>query len=380
MTPRGALARDGAPWVLCGMPDAGTPATTTTLRTHAAVRAAAKDWATFSSDLQGDADVRDYRQLPLEADPPAHGAWRALLLPAFGRVEVARMEPALRAAARAIVAAAVARGRFDAVHDVAFPMVLRALAIAFRREQDVAEWASWGVETWRVHADGTRDGAHLERYLDRVLAEAAVAPDPDGDLFAWLAAATIDGRPLTHVERKGVANLVLAGGRDTVVKLVAGALRHLAHHPADLAWLAAEPSRLGTAIEEWLRVLSPLPRMAREVRGDATAHGCPVAHGARVTLDFAAANHDASVFEAPCDVRLDRRPNPHVAFGAGPHTCVGAHLAKVQARVLLEALLETGATLAPDGEAGIEWIDAGPGARVPLRLHHVPLRVVVATG
>lgn len=338
---------------------------------HAAVRAAAKDWATFSSDLQGDADVRDYRQLPLEADPPAHGAYRALLLPAFGRVEVARMEPAFADAARALVDAAVARGRCDAVHDLAFPMVLRSLAIAFRRDADVDEWASWGLETWIVRPDGTRDGAHLERYLERVLAEAARRPDPEGDLFQWIAAATLDGRPLAHVERKGLANLVLAGGRDTVIKLVTGAIWHLARHPADRAALAADPSRLAPAIEEWLRWLSPLPRMPREVRGDATLDGCPVPHGTRVLLDFAAANHDPAVFDAPAECRLDRRPNPHVAFGAGPHTCVGAHLAKVQARVLLTTLLDA-PPFVMDGEPVIEWVAAGTG-RVPGQFRRVPI-------
>lgn len=340
---------------------------------HAAVRAAAKDWATFSSELQGDADVRDYRQLPLEVDPPAHRAWRALLLPAFDRVEVARMEPAMDEVARTLVRDAVARGRVDAVHDLAFPMVLRSLAIAFRRDADVDEWASWGLETWIVRADGTRDGAHLDAYLERVLAEAAREPRADGDVFQWIAAATIDGRALTHVERKGVANLVLAGGRDTVIKLVAGAIWHLARHPEDRARLAADPARLPDAIDEWLRWLSPLPRMPRVVRGDAIVAGCPVPLGAQVLLDFASANHDPAVFDAPGECRLDRRPNPHVAFGAGPHTCVGAHLARVQARVLLTRLLAA-APFEMDGEATIEWTDAGEG-RVPAQFRRVPIVV-----
>ena len=351
------------------------PAPLPCIRGHAAVRAAAKDWATYSSDLQGDADVRDYRQLPLEIDPPAHGDYRALLLPAFGRVQVAAMEPAFTEIAHELVDAALARGRVDAVHDLAFPMVLRALAVAFRRDADLEEWASWGLETWRVHADGTRDGTHLDRYLDRVLAVAAAHPDPDGDLFAWIAAATIDGRPLDAREQRGLAGLVLAGGRDTTIKLIAGALRHLAHVPADTETLRADPARLPVAIEEWLRVLSPLPRMEREVRGDAVPiDGCPMARGARVLLDFADANHDPTVFDAPTTVRLDRRPNPHVAFGAGPHTCVGAHLAKGQARILLEVLLARTERLAPDGDERIDWLE-GPGWRVPAMIRRLPIRL-----
>ncbi len=346
------------------------------VRGHAAVRAAAKDWTTFSSALQGDADVRDYRQLPLEVDPPAHDAYRALLLPAFGRVEVGAMEPAFRTVAAALVREAVARGRCDAVHDLAFPMVLQSLAIALGRPQDVEEWRTWGLETWRVHADGTRDGELLDRYLDRVIAEAVAAPDAAGDLYARLAAARLDGRALSASELRGVIGLVLAGGRDTVVKLVAGAIWHLAQAPDERARLAAAPSRLPVAIDEWLRWLSPLPRMPRLLAAAATIDGVHHEAGCLVAIDFASANHDASIHDAPDVPRLDRRPNPHVAFGAGPHTCVGAHLARVQARVLLETLLGSDLPFALDGDCSIVWrpSDDPRDARVPAQLHRVPIR------
>lgn len=339
-----------------------------------AVRAAAKDPATFSSDLQGDADVRDYRQLPLEVDPPAHGDYRELLLPFFGRVEVARMEPGFRDAARAIVARFAAAGAADAVHDLAFEMVLEGLAVAFRRDVDVAEWRSWGVETWITRPDGTRDGAHLDRYLDRVYAEALTRPDATGDVFQRLAAATLDGRALTPREFRGLASLVLAGGRDTVVKLLSGAMWHLAQQPEARAALAADASRIPTAIEEWLRWISPLPRMARAACLHAETPAGPVAPGDRVVLDFLAANHDATVFDAPNEIRLDRTPNRHIAFGQGPHTCVGAHLAKVEARIFLEELLAVVPDFVLDGDAAIRW-ETLDGYRVANVFDRVPLRV-----
>ncbi|MFN9215746.1 MAG: cytochrome P450 [Gemmatimonadota bacterium] len=362
---------DGAPPAADEAAIAGRPTGARVICPYHEVRAAAKDPATFSSDLQGDPDVRDYRQLPLEVDPPAHGAYRALLLPFFGRVEVAAMEPGFRAAARDVVRRFAQAGRADAVHDLAFEMVLRSLAVAVRRDADLDEWRRWGIETWVTRPDGTRDGTHLDRYLDRVYAEAQ--PDPAGDVFARLAAARLDGRPLEAGEFRGLASLVLAGGRDTVIKLLAGATWHLASHPRDRDALAADPSRLPTAIEEWLRWISPLPRMRRVARREARTDAGPVAPGDDVVLDFLAANHDPAVFDAPHELRLDRAPNRHVAFGQGPHTCVGAHLAKVEARIFLEELLAAAPRLALDGEPEIGW-EFVHGARVANVFRRVPVR------
>lgn len=340
-----------------------------------AVRRAAKNWGTFSSDLQGDTDVRDYRQLPLEVDPPAHRQYRDLLEPFFGRVSVGAMEPAIRRVADEVVAAFISRGGGDAVHALAFPLTLRSLAVAFRREADLAEWERWGIETWITRPDGTRDGRHLDRYLARVMAEAREAPDAHGDIFARLAAARIENRALTDDEFRGLAGLVLAGGRDTVIKLVAGAVWHLARTPQDFAALQAAPERLSPAIEEWLRWLSPLPRMAREVRQPADLAPAPV--GARVQLDFLAANHDPTVFVDPARVDLARAPNHHVAFGNGPHTCIGAHLARTQARAALAALLSRASTLRLDGACDIVTERVGD-AEVPTVMRQIPVRVTAA--
>lgn len=342
---------------------------------HAAVRAAAKDWATFSSDLQGDADVRDYRQLPLEVDPPLHRGYRDILLPFFGRVEVGAMEPVIREVARELVADFVSRGRADGVHDLAFPLVLRSLAVAFRRHADLDEWASWGLETWITRPDGSRDGAHLDAYLDRVVTAAMAAPDAEGDVYARIAAARFDGRALTRAEVLGLCNLVLAGGRDTVIKLVACALWYLADTPAARATLAQHPDALPVAIEEWLRYMSPLPRMERELRASCPfATTAPVSVGDRLRVSFVDANHDPAVFASPEQVQLDRTGNHHVAFGAGPHTCVGAHLAKTQTRVFLEELLAAAPAFSLDGAPDIRW-HVVRGHRLPLLFHTLPLRV-----
>jgi cytochrome P450 len=316
------------------------------------VRAAAKDWPTFSSRVQGDPDVRTYAQLPLEVDPPEHGAYRAIIEPILGRRAVAALEPEIRAIARDVVGRFAQRGTAEAVTELATPMVGRTIAAVLRRPQDGAELTSWGLTSWEIRPDGSRSGSRLHAYIDRALDEAAsvaaaTATLGDGDppdAFAYLAAAQIDGRPLSRLEQVGFASLLLAGGRDTVIHTLCGAMWHLAQEPADRAALTTGPAGLQLAIEEYARYLSPNAGMERRATADVAGGWGSARAGDLVVLGWGPANHDPSVFESPGEIRLDRRPNPHVAFGSGPHTCIGIHLARLEVRVFLEQLL----ALVPD--------------------------------
>jgi cytochrome P450 len=308
------------------------------------VRAAAKDWPTFSSRLQGDPDVRSYPQLPLEVDPPDHGAYRAVIEPILGRRAVAALEREIRAIARELVARFAERGKADAVTELATPMVGRTIAAVLGRPQDGAELTSWGLTSWEIQPDGTRSGARLHAYIDRALDEAASPAAARGDTgapdaFAYLAGARFDGRPLSRLEQVGFASLLLAGGRDTVIHTLCGAMWHLAQAPADRAALAAEPAGLQLAIEEYVRYLSPNAGMERRATAPIAGSWGSAHAGDLVVLGWGPANHDPSAFESPGEIRLDRRPNPHVAYGSGPHTCVGIHLARLEVRVFLEELL-----------------------------------------
>jgi cytochrome P450 len=339
---------------------------------HAEVKAAAKAWDVFSSDLQGDPDVRTYRQLPLEVDPPVHRAYRDLLAPVFGRIPVSGLEPELRVVARGLIGRLVANGSIEAVHEIALPMVASAIGVAFGRRQDIEAYGSWGLETWQTREDGTRDGSHLDAYLERVFDE--VSANPGEDVFSLVAHGTIDGTALTRTQMLGVGNLILAGGRDTVIELMSAAIWYLASHADDRARLVADPSRLPAAIEELIRFLSPLPLMERVVTRDVSGTWGSAAAGEIVLLDFASANHDPAVFDAPGAVRLDRSPNPHVGFGNGPHTCIGVHLGRLETRVLLEELLAIVVDwhLLPDPV--VETVRIGD-ADVPTRFVRLPIAV-----
>ena len=373
-----AIMRDGRELMVDGPRDTSIGAGVRRLpgvaeiTSHADVKAAARDWARFSSAIQGDRDVRSYRQLPLEADPPEHADYRSILTPIFGRQEVAALEPQIRAVAADLVAELARRGTAEAVHELALPMVAASIGLAFGRPQDVDELRGWGIETWQIMPDGTRDGSRLDAYLHRVFDEAHAMPGEDA--FSRIAAARIDGRPLSRVEMLGLGNLILAGGRDTVIGLISGAIWHLGESRPERARLAGDPRRIPVAIEELLRFLSPLPRMERTTTGEVTGTWGHADAGQIVLLGFARANHDPTVFSDHDAIQLERSPNPHVAFGNGPHTCIGVHLARIEARVFLEELLAAVPDWHLQGGARISFAQVG-GARVPVRFDALPIEI-----
>lgn len=321
-----------------------------------AVRRAARDTATYSSDLVGDNDVRSYRQLPLEADPPRHTKVRQLLAPYFSRENIVPMQSDFAQVARGLVDSLSERESFDVGRDFALPYVMGCLGIIFNRTQDVDEWTSWGPDVWLAGAymrgepltaetlrairerefstQTQRSGDVLEAYLTRVLDEAQQSPvteGPPADIWRFLVGATIDGEPLSRQDTLGIGNILLAGGRGTLVKLVTGTIWHLTRSPEDRAYLVAEPDQRGAAIQELVRYLSPLAKIAR-VRRDGSAEE-------QVMLNYVSANHDTTVFIEPDIVNLRRAPIANVAFGFGRHFCLGVHLAQVEVLALLDVLL-----------------------------------------
>lgn len=304
-----------------------------------AVRAAGRDFERYSSLHQGDEDVRTYRQLPLESDPPLHSALRALLVPFFSKGSLAPFQPGIEADARELVAP-LAGGELEMVRGVGLPLVVRTIARLLDRPNDIDEWASWGPSVWGDH-DGRRDGAALLTFLERAVDEGAAGTG--GRLFNLLATAPIAGAMLTREQQIGVGSLLLAGGRDTVMNLISGISWMLAMHQTHAKAVSSNATLRAPFIEETLRLITPLGLMERIDRGEAGADPATSPH---VGLDFASANHDAATFACPAELQLHRPAStPHVAFGIGPHACVGAPLAHMEAHAVLDALLES----APNG-------------------------------
>lgn len=310
---------------------------------HRAVRAAARDWQTFSSDAPGrvpipeETAVRSVRQLPIETDPPQHKAWRDLLKPTFMRP----VQPDYIAAIDDLVArridTALGEGEVEVVRAFALPLQSLALTHLLGMPESAAEeWIGWGTHVFHDGDDSASKGSVLDRYIRARIAEAKSAPRDD--FFGEMTRMTRDGRPLSVDEMAGIANLVFAGGRDTVISAIATIIACLADKRPVLNWLCADPKRITVAVEEFIRFTSPLTHIGRVCPAGTKVGQHIVAPGARVSLCWASANFDETVFDAPRELRLDRMPNPHLGFGSGHHACLGAAQARTVLRSLIAAL------------------------------------------
>jgi cytochrome P450 len=277
----------------------------------------------------------------------------------FGRAAVACHSSAIRAAAADLVAAVAARGRFDAVAEFALPLFLHSLALVLGRpESEVARWRTWGTQALATETEaGSKRNTDLDRYIDDAVD--AARRRPGDDFFGHLARGRVDGRRLTRDEIRGFANLAFAGGRQTVVYAITNALHHLATTPRDFTLLAAEPQRIPAAIEELLRFMTPITHLGRTATTDVEVAGRAIPAGSLVSIFYASANRDAAEFDHADELHLDRRPNRHVAFGHGPHTCVGAPMARLVLTVALEEVLATCRSLSLGAVAVAHHDDVG---------------------
>jgi cytochrome P450 len=310
---------------------------------HEDVRRAAKDWKTFSSDapfrvpIPSEEELRSVRQLPIEVDPPEQTDYRKLVEPFFLRAKQPAFVARVEAITERLVAESLARDTVEAVGGFALPLQSRALTVLLDVPEAEAErFIGWGVHVFHHGGNGAEKGRDLERYLNEQFDRAAAAPGDD--FYGLLTTATFHGRPLTRAELLGFANLMFAGGRDTVIHTVSSVLGYFAGRPEALEFLRADPERIVHASEEFFRVYMPLSHIGRVCPVDTDVHGMTVKAGDRASLCWASANLDETVFEAADEIRLDRRPNPHVAFGFGVHLCLGAAHARTVVRTLLEVL------------------------------------------
>ena len=309
---------------------------------HAEVREAAKDWQTYSSDapfrvpIPSEEAVRTMRQLPIETNPPEHTEYRAIVEPFFLRAK----DPAVMAQVSALIdrmlIEALGRDSMEVVREFALPLQSRALTYLLKvPEAEATTWIGWGIHVFR---DGESKGAALEAYLHQRFDRAA--SNPGDDFFSALTRASFRGRPLTREEMMGFANLTFAGGRDTIIHSIASVIGYLGRHPEALEFLRQDPRRMVLASEEFFRVFMPLTHIGRVCPVDTNVQGVPVKAGGRVSLCWSSANFDETVFDGAEEIRLDRKPNPHLAFGFGGHLCLGAPHARLIVRGLLQSLVD----------------------------------------
>jgi cytochrome P450 len=345
------------------------PKASKTIVGHKAVREALRDTETYSSDLQGDSDVRDYRQLPLEVDPPRHHLYRVALAPYFVKPSIELLIPEFRKHTEALVADFFADSSLEVGRDLALPLVMNNLGVIYSRPQDVAEWISWGPDVWTAESE-KRDGKVLHRYLDAIYKEAL--QQSSDDIWNKIAHLEINGIQVSADEFRGIAGVMLAGGRDTVVKLFTGIMWHFGNHPEDLNLLRAKPELISSAIQEFLRFLTPLPVMNRTMVPESS--GLDLPDNRYVGISFISGNFDETVFDNPYEIDFNRGRNPHLSFGFGPHTCLGNHIAEIEARVFLDALLNSGKNWKLSSEE-VRYHQA-PYAKVPDHLGSVKIEQI----
>ncbi len=310
---------------------------------HADVREAAKDWQTYSSDapfrvpIPSEEEVRTMRQLPIETNPPEHTDYRAIVEPFFLRAKQPEVIGKVEALIGAMLSQALGRESIEIVQEFALPVQSRALTYLLNVPESEADtWIGWGIHVFKVSGGEFKKGIVLEDYLHAQLdrAEANLGED----LFSALVTATYRGRRLTREEMMGFGNLIFAGGRDTIIHSISSIIAYLGQNPAALDYLRQDPRRIVHAGEEFFRVFMPLTHIGRVCPVDTSIQGMPVKAGGRVSLAWSSANFDETVFDEPEDIRLHRKPNPHLSFGFGPHLCLGAPHARLIVRSLLEAL------------------------------------------
>jgi len=282
----------------------------------------------------------------IDSDDPGHLRRRRLVNTGFTPRRVSELEAHVREVVTALIDAVAPRGACDLVADLAAPLPMRMIAeLLGVPPADGARLQHWsdqlisGADDPRYQTAEVMNAAlDFVVYADRIIDERR--HDPLADLLSVLVHATHDGEALSHEELISEAMLLLIGGNETTRNAISGGMEALIRHPGQRARLIAEPSGVPLAVEEFLRWVTPIINMARTTTRDVELRGRTVPAGEQVLLMYASANRDERVFEHPDRFDAARAPNPHVSFGFGTHFCLGASLARLEIRVMLEEVLE----------------------------------------
>jgi cytochrome P450 len=294
---------------------------------------------------------------PITSDPPEHKAAKQPLLPPFTPDAVAKLEPKVTAVCNELIDRFAGQGRCDAAVDYAKHIPVRVITHMMGiPESDSSRFIVWIHEVLEAGIKDTSIAMKAMHEMTEYFTPHIEARKkaPGDDLISTLLGAKRNGEPFTEAHVLGSLRLLLIAGIDTTWSAIGSALWHLAKTPGDRERLIAEPDLLPTAIEEFLRAYAPVT-MAREVMKDATISGCPVKAGNMVLLSFPAANRDPAVFPNAGTVIIDRKENPHAAFGLGIHRCVGSNLARMEMTVAVREWLRRIPNFALDPASPVRW-------------------------
>ena len=314
------------------------------------VKRALHDPETFSSRAAPPGDA------PLDwlifQDPPLHTKLRGIIMRTFTPRAIAGLEPRIDALCTELLDAALEARGMDVAADFAIPLPLLVIAemlgVPAGDREPLKRWSAAilglsgtiaGGETAARAVTAFRNAkTDMRPYILRWLEERRARPKDD--LLTRLVEAEVDGERLSEEDILGFFQLLLLAGSETTTNLIGSAVLTLAEHPGELARLRANPGLLPPAIEEVLRFRPPVQAVFRQAARDVEVRGKTIPAGSLILLMIGAANRDPRQFPRPNRFTIGREPNAHIAFGHGIHFCIGAALARVEARVALTRFLE----------------------------------------
>lgn len=288
-------------------------------------------------DLEPDS-LEMMQDMLLAMDPPRHAQHRESLSAHFRARVVAGLEPRVRAVCGRILDEA-GTGRIEAVHDVCAlvpsQVIGELVGIPAEDRSQIHRWAELIVS-----GEGDSLQGSIEMAMFAMGLAAQRREDPREDLVTLLLGAEFDGEPMTDLAFGSFFVQLVVAGNDTSRTLLSSAILALLQHPEQLAELRADRSLLPGAVEEVLRWANPLHYFRRTATADTELAGVPIAEGDKLAMVYTSANRDEAVFDDPHRFDIHRDPNPHLSFGIGEHFCLGVHLARLEARVFLDELLD----------------------------------------
>jgi|SRR5579884_2397936 len=314
------------------------------------VKRALSDQESFSSDLAA-AHGHPTPKWMIFMDPPRHTKLRGLIMRAFTPRMVSNLEPQIRELVRSLLDRAMDGREMDLAADFAVPLPIQVIAgmigIPAADWERFLRWSDATLKLSLTMIDNEEAARATQGYFAATMEMSEWLPQiveqrrsaPAGDLLSALIQAEVDGQRLTHDELLGFVQLLIVAGNETTVNLINNAALCFMEHPEALARVRAAPDLLPSAIEEVLRYRAPLQWMYRGTRREVEMHGQTIPARSMVLAVIGSANRDPRQFADPARFDITRDPNPHIAFGHGIHFCIGAPLARLEARIALEELL-----------------------------------------
>jgi cytochrome P450 len=322
---------------------------------HADVVEVARQPKLYSAEIEGvmlenlaEETLQSMRRMLLAMDPPRHTEYRRPVAPSFRAKVINALEPQVREICGSILDEAAEKGEVEFVQEVAAKVPSRVFGrIMGLPEEDLPRLhrlaelstSSQDPEFQYAGGDAAAPGLEMAMYaIEFARARRAMAEPPE-DLATLILNTEFGGKPMDYVEFGSFFVQLVTAGNDTTKTMLTAGLLTLLDHPDQLLALRADPALLPDAVEEILRYDNPLHYFRRTATADIVLGGKEIKAGDKVAMIYTSANRDPAVFEQPNVFDIFRHPNPHLSFGIAEHFCLGAHLARLEARVFFEELM-----------------------------------------